>query len=78
MHPLGSNLSELSDDELQKKYGDLQKRWAQAYKFGPAGVIPQLQMLIEDYQYEIQTRGRKQMEEMMKNQKGPKGIIDIS
>ena len=35
-------------------------------------------MLIEDYQYEIQTRGRKQMEEMLKNQKGPKGYIDIS
>ena len=78
MHPLGSNLSELSDDELQKKYGDLQKRWAQAYKFGPVSIIPQLQMLIEDYQYEIQTRGRKQMEEMLKNQKGPKGYIDIS
>ena len=78
MHPLGSNLSDLRDDELQTKYGELQKRYMQAYRFGPSGVIPQLAMLIEDYRYEINLRGQRQLEELNKNSRGPKGIIDIS
>ena len=79
MHPLGSDLTGLTDDELHKKYGELQKRYGQAYRFGPQGIIPQLQMLMQDYQYEINIRNQKQMDELSKNtSKGPKGIIDIS
>ena len=78
MHPLGSNLTEMSDDDLQKKYGELQKRYMQAYRFGPMGVIPQIQMLMQDYQSEIQVRNQRQFEEIQKNSKGPRGIIDIS
>jgi hypothetical protein len=79
MHPLGTDLSSLSDDELHKKYGELQKRFGQAYRFGPQSIIPQIQMLMQDYQYEIGIRNQKQMEELSKNTgKGPKGIIDIS
>ena len=78
MHPLTPNLKELSDDELQKKYGELQKRYMQAFRFGPGSVIPQLQWLMQDYQYELQLRYQKQAEELQKNSKGPKGIIDIS
>jgi hypothetical protein len=78
MHPLGSDLSNLSDDELHKKYGELQKRFGQAYRFGPQSIIPQIQMLMQDYQYEINLRNQKQLEELNKNSKGPKGIIDIS
>jgi hypothetical protein len=78
MHPLGTDLSNLSDDELHKKYGELQKRFGQAYRFGPQGIIPQLQMLMQDYQYEINLRNQKQLDELNKNSKGPKGIIDIS
>ena len=78
MHPLGSDLSNLSDDELHKKYGELQKRFGQAYRFGPQSIIPQIQMLMQDYQYEINLRNQKQLEDLNKNRKGPKGIIDIS
>jgi hypothetical protein len=78
MHPLGSDLSNLSDDELHKKYGELQKRFGQAYRFGPQSIIPQIQMLMQDYQYEINLRNQKQLDELNKNSKGPKGIIDIS
>jgi hypothetical protein len=78
MHPLGTDLSSLSDDELHKKYGELQKRYGQAYRFGPQSIIPQIQMLMQDYQYEIGIRNQKLMDEMNKNSKGPKGIIDIS
>ena len=51
-HPLGTDLSKFSDDELNKKYGELQKRITQCYKFGPMDLVPQLQMLIDDYQFE--------------------------
>lgn len=78
MHPLNNNLSELSDEDLHKKYGELQKRYVQAYRFGPSSVVPQIQMLMQDYQYEIKLRNDRQYEEMTKNLKGPKGIIDIS
>ena len=50
MHPLGQDLSKFSDEELYKKQNELGKRFAQAYKFGPQGIIPQLQILIQDYQ----------------------------
>jgi len=78
MHPLGPNLTGLSDAELQKKYSELQKRMGQAWRFGPQSVIPQLQMIMEDYQAEISLRMQKQMAELDKNSKNPKGIIDIS
>jgi hypothetical protein len=78
MHPLGINLTELTDDELHKKYGELQKRYNQAFRFGPHSIIPQIQMLMQDYQFEIQQRNQRQIEELNKNTNGPKGIIDIS
>lgn len=81
MHPLGPDLSQIKDDELHHKFSELQKRLVQAYKFGPQGIIPQLQMLAEDYQAEIGRRNQKAMEELMaKADKSGrnKGIIDIS
>jgi hypothetical protein len=81
MHPLSPDLSGLSDDELHKKFGDLQKRFMQAYRIGPASIIPQLQMVMEDYQAEISRRNQKYMEDLQKKTdkdgKGFKGIIDI-
>lgn len=81
-HPLAPNLSELSSEELFQKYSDLQKRYNQAFRFGPTSIIPQLQMMMEHYQVEMTERSRKQMEEMAQRQeqngKGYKGIIDIS
>jgi hypothetical protein len=71
-------LTGLSDAELQKKYSELQKRMGQAWRFGPQSIIPQLQMIMEDYQAEISLRMQKQMAELDKNSKNPKGIIDIS
>lgn len=81
MHPLSTNLADLNDDELHKKLGELQKRVLQASRFGPYSIIPQLQMLLDDYQYEVNERNRRKMEEMEKRAeekgKGFKGIIDI-
>jgi hypothetical protein len=82
MHPLAPDLSSLSDDELYKKFNDLQGRFTQAYRFGPTSVIPQLQMLIAGYQEEIARRQSKMMKDMEeranRDGKGFKNIIDIS
>lgn len=79
MHPLTPNLSVFKDDELNQKFADLQKRLSQCYRLGPATAIPQLQMLIQDYQAEIGRRNQKIMDEMNKkvDNAGLKGIIDI-
>jgi hypothetical protein len=79
MHPLTQNLSVLKDEELNQKFADLQKRLTQCYRSGPASAIPQIQMLLEDYQAEISHRNRKIMDEMNKkvNDAGLSGIIDI-
>lgn len=77
MHPLAPDLSKLSLDELNSKYGDLLKRITYAYRVGQTDMIQQIQMLMEDYQNEIQLRNRKALEEMEKNSKNFKNIIDI-
>jgi hypothetical protein len=86
MHPLGTNLRELSDDDLHKKLADLNKRFMQAYRIGPFQVIPQLQMLIQDYNEEVSRRNAVKMQELQEKLeksskkeegKGIKGIIDI-
>jgi hypothetical protein len=81
MHPLTSNLSQLKDEELNKQYGELSRRLSQCYRFGPTQVIPQLQMLMQDYQDEINRRQAKIQQELAdkldKSGKGFKGIIDI-
>ena len=77
MHPLAPKLNELSMEELVKKYNELNSKLNQAYRIGPFGIIPQMQMLLEDYQRELQERQRQQLEEMEKNSKNFKNIIDI-
>lgn len=77
MHPLVSDLSGLSDEELNRKYNDLTKKYNQAYRFGPSGVLPQIQMILENYRAEMDRRNRKFMEEMDKKNDDFKGIIDI-
>jgi adenylate kinase len=77
MHPLAPDLSKVSMDELTKKYGDLMKRITLAYRWGNADMVAQIQMLMQDYQTEIQLRNAKALEEMEKNSKQFKNIIDI-
>lgn len=76
-HPLAPNLSELSNEDLHKKYNDLMNRLNQAYRFGPMDAVGQIQMLLSHYNEEIQTRNRKQMEELEKTSKRFKNIIDV-
>lgn len=77
MHPLTPDLSKLSLEELNQKYSDLLKRITFAYRAGSGEMVSQLQMLMEDYQAEIQVRNAKALEDMEKNSKNFKNIIDI-
>lgn len=77
MHPLVSDLSGLSNEELTKKYNELMAKYNQAHRFGPTSVIPQMQMILENYQAELDARHRKTLEEMEKKSEKFKGIIDI-
>lgn len=86
MHPLLNNISNLNDDELHKKLAELNKRFMHVYRFGPGEVLPQLQMLIDDYNAEISKRNANKMKEMQEkldrstkkdDGKGLKSIIDI-
>jgi hypothetical protein len=77
MHPLVSDLSGLSTEELHKKYNELMQKYNQAHRFGPVSVLPQMQMILENYRYEMDVRNRKIMEEMEEKSDKFKGIIDI-
>ena len=70
MHPLVQDLSTLSNEELHKKYN-------QAHRFGPVSVLPQMQMILENFRDEMNARNRKIMEEMEEKNDKFKGIIDI-
>lgn len=77
MHPLVPDLSTLSTEELHKKYNELTQKLNQAYRFGPSSAIPQMQMILENYRYEMDVRNRKIMDEMEAKNDKFKGIIDI-
>lgn len=77
MHPLVSDLSNLTAEELQKKYTELTTKMNQAYRHGPTSVIPQMQMILDHYREEIDKRHRKTLEDMEQKSDKFKGIIDI-
>lgn len=77
MHPLVSDLSGLSTEELHKKYNELMQKYNQAHRFGPVSVLPQMQMILENFRYEMDARNRKIMAEMEEKSDKFKGIIDI-
>ena len=78
MHPLASDLSKLTDDELQQKRGELQNRLMMSYRMGNADLVMQLQLLLGDYDIELQTRSQKMMDQMSKASKNFGNIINIS
>ena len=77
MHPLVPDLAGLSNEDLHKKYNELVQKLNQAHRFGPTSAIPQMQMIIENYKYEMDARNRKIMQEMEEKSDKFKGIIDI-
>lgn len=77
MHPLTPDLSALKDDELQRKCAELSSKMNQAYRVGNAGMVVQIQMILEDYQGELVRRQQKALEDLMAKGGQFKDIIDI-
>lgn len=77
MHPLAPDLTQLTDDELHRKHSELMQRVTFSYRMGNADLIRQLQMILEDYNIEIQRRNQKMMEEATKNGRNFQDKIDI-
>jgi len=67
MHPLTSDLSKLSDDELYTKRSELQNRLGFAYRMGHADMVHQLNLVIGDYMIEIETRNKKMLDDAQKS-----------
>jgi hypothetical protein len=78
MHPLSPDLTPLPDDELHKKYADLQKRLMYASRTGHGGMIQQLHLLLSDYTAEVNRRNQKLMDDASKAGKGFADKIDIT
>jgi hypothetical protein len=76
-HPLAPNISELKDDELYAKITELGNKMNSAYRLGSGDVLRQMQMLLAHYQEELAVRNRKKLEEIEKNNKNFKNIINI-
>lgn len=79
MHPLAPDLTQLTDDDLHKKRGELQTRLLASYRIGNYQLIQQLQLLLEDYMLEIQRRDQKILQDLMNSQaKKPTDTLDIT
>ena len=77
MHPLTPDLTGLTDAELQKKQAELLQRLTQSYRYGNAQLVNQIQMVLEDYNGELQRRQQKIMDDMLAKNDKFSGIIDI-
>jgi hypothetical protein len=77
-HPLIGDLTGLSTDELHKKYAEIVKRVHQAYRMGMGDAVQQLNMILEDYQAEINKRNDKMLSDMAEKSAEFKHIIDIT
>ena len=67
MHPLTQDLSKLTDEELHSKRSDLQTRLSFAYRMGNAGMVNQLQLILDDYAMEVEIRNQRMLEQAQKS-----------
>jgi hypothetical protein len=67
MHPLTTDLSKLTDEELYNKRSELQNRLGFAYRMGHGDIVHQLNLLIGDYMLEIETRNKKMLDDAQKS-----------
>jgi|TARA_B100001093_G_scaffold510390_1_gene576186 hypothetical protein len=63
-HPLGGDLSNINDSDLQKKITELGKRLTFGYQMGNTQMIRQAEMLMEDYREESFRRDRERDKKM--------------
>jgi len=77
MHPLTPNLKDLTDDELLEKYNTLMKRFMQAQRAGSYAVLGQMNMILDDYRFELQRRQQIALQDAQNRNPNFKNIIDI-
>lgn len=77
MHPLAPDLTKLTDDELHQKRAELNNRLMFAYRMGHTDMIHQVQLLVGDYDLEIQKRNQKLLDDMGKNGRNFNDKINI-
>lgn len=78
MHPLfNQDLSELDDDALHKKQGEVLKRITQASRLGYADAVFQMQMILGHYNNEILRRNAEKLDKLNKNGADLDSYIDI-
>jgi len=78
VHPLAPDLTKLSDDELHTKRAELQNRMTFAYRMGHGDMVGQLQLLVMDYDMEIQARNQRMLDNLQKTNKNFGNVINIS
>ena len=78
MHPLAPDLTKLTDEELHTKRAELQNRLMFCYRMGQTDLVGQIQMLLQDYDIEIQGRNQRMMDQIQKNNKNFGNIINIA
>lgn len=62
VHPLISNLKELTDEEISEKLKQLYSKLSQAYGMNSRDLIDQVQLCIQSYTTEHDVRVKKQIE----------------
>lgn len=79
MHPLGPDVTQYTDTELQNKILELGKKLTTAMRMGNSSLISQIQMLYNESIEERNRRDRVKVEELLKSG-GKKfdDIIDVS
>ena len=66
MHPLTPDLTKLTDEELHNKRSELMTRMSQAYRFGSADMVGQLQLILQDYALEVERRNKVMLDQAQK------------
>ena len=77
MHPLLDSLDGLSNEEVQKKHGEIMQKLNQAYSMGNQHLINQLNMIMESYQEELNKRNKKMFDDLAGKDDKFKDLIDI-
>jgi len=78
MNPLfNQKLSDLSEEELHKKHGELLQKVLQARRLGYTEVIFQIQSIIDHFNQEIQRRNLEKLEKLRKDGNDVDSYINI-
>ena len=77
MHPLLDSLDSLSNEEVQKKHGELMQKLNQAYGMNNPQMIQQLNMILESYQDELNKRNKNMFDELAGKDDKFKDLINV-